>query len=105
MNMHVRLWQILVVAYGIFRWGTAGSVVEMHGLSCSAACGVLVPWPGIKPMSPALEGWFLTTAPPEKSQTCTFLICMSSMITKGFKKGFPYKIIEILTYIYFKFMS
>ena len=30
-------------------------------------CGILVPWPGIKPTSPALEGRFLTTGPPGKS--------------------------------------
>ena len=37
------------------------SVVVVHGLSCPAACGILVPWPGIKLASPALEGGFLTT--------------------------------------------
>ena len=35
--------------------------------SCPAACGILAPWPGIEPTSPALEGGFLTTAPPRKS--------------------------------------
>ena len=30
------------------------------------AHGILVPQPGIKPTSPALEGGFLTTGPPEK---------------------------------------
>ena len=39
----------------------------MHGLSCPVACGILVPQPGIKPVSPALEGGFLTTGPPGKS--------------------------------------
>ena len=28
--------------------------------------GILVPQPGIEPTSPALEGGFLTTGPPEK---------------------------------------
>ena len=45
----------------------AGSVVEAHGLHCPATCGILVPRPGIKPKSPALEGGFLTTGPPGKS--------------------------------------
>ena len=36
------------------------SVVVAHELSCSTACG-------IKPVSPALAGGFLTTAPPGKS--------------------------------------
>ena len=35
------------------------SVVVVRGLSCPTACGILVPQPGIKPASPALEGRFL----------------------------------------------
>ena len=31
------------------------------------ACGILVPWPGIEPMTSALQGGFLTTGPPRKS--------------------------------------
>ena len=31
------------------------------------ACGILVPWPGIEPTTPAMEGEVLTTGPPEKS--------------------------------------
>ena len=37
------------------------------GLSCPPACGILVPRPGIKPTTFALEGGFLTTGPPGKS--------------------------------------
>ena len=57
----------LVVARGLqSMWAPEcmGSVVVPHGLSCPVACGNLVPGPGIKPMSPALEGGFLTTGPP-----------------------------------------
>ena len=36
------------------------------GLSCLATCGMLVPLPGIKPVSPALEDRILTTEPPGK---------------------------------------
>ena len=43
------------------------SVVAARRLSCPVACGILVPLPGIKPTSPALEGIFLTTGPPGKS--------------------------------------
>ena len=39
----------------------------MHQFSYPPACGILVPWPGIEPTSPALEGGFLTTGPPGKS--------------------------------------
>ena len=42
-------------------------VATDHRLSCSKACGILVPPPGIKPMSPVLQGRFLTTGPPGKS--------------------------------------
>ena len=48
------------------------SVVAVHRLSCPAACGILVPRPGIEPASPAQEGGFLTTGPPGKSPTKTF---------------------------------
>ena len=42
------------------------SVIVAPGLSCPAAHGILVPRPGIEPLSPALEGRFLTTGPPGK---------------------------------------
>ena len=42
-------------------------VVTVHVLSCSIACGILVPQPGIKPSSPALQDRFLTSGPPGKS--------------------------------------
>ena len=32
-----------------------------------AACGILVPWPEIKPVSPVFKAWVLTPGPPEKS--------------------------------------
>ena len=44
-----------------------GSVTAGPRLSCSSACGILVPQPGIEPMSPALTGGFLSTGPPGKS--------------------------------------
>ena len=40
-----------------------GSVVEVLGLCCSAAYEILVPRPGTEPVSPALQGGFLTTGP------------------------------------------
>ena len=44
------------------------SLLQHGGFSCySEACGILVLWPGIHPMSRALEGRFLTTGPPGKS--------------------------------------
>ena len=41
-------------------------LVVAHRLSCPVACGILVPQPGIKPMSPALQGRVLTIGPPVK---------------------------------------
>ena len=35
--------------------------------SCSTACRILVPWPGIEPLSLALQGRFITIGPPGKS--------------------------------------
>ena len=43
------------------------SLLVVHGLSCSTACGILVPQSGIKPASLALQACFLTTGPPGKS--------------------------------------
>ena len=56
-----------------------------HGLSCPAACGILVPWPGFKPVSPGLQDQFLTTGPPGKSPWQSFLkvkfvLCYSSAL-------------------------
>ena len=44
------------------------------GLSCPAACGILVPQPGVEPVSPALRDGFLTTGPPGKP-LYVFYIC------------------------------
>ena len=48
-------------------WHVSSVVVAHRWLSCSVACGILVPRPGIEPMSPALEGGFLTIGPPGES--------------------------------------
>ena len=74
------MWDLFVRALGLIRFlsGCAGqalgcvgsvvcsmralslrrvsSVVVARGLSCSMACGILVPRPGIEPASTALEG-------------------------------------------------
>ena len=39
---------------------------------CPVACGILVPGPGVEPMSPAPAGGFLTTGPPGKSCLTSF---------------------------------
>ena len=55
----------------------AGSVVAVHGLSCSNGMWDL-PGPGIEPVSPALAGGFLTTAPPGKSDGTVLILDCSS---------------------------
>ena len=45
-----------------------GAAAVAHTLHCPKACGILAPQPGTEPLSPALQGGFLTTGPPGKSQ-------------------------------------
>ena len=59
----------VVVASG---FQSAGSVVMAHKLNCSMACGIFLD-PGIKPVSAALAGAFLSTVPPGKSCRWYFL--------------------------------
>ncbi|XP_043330359.1 phosphoinositide 3-kinase regulatory subunit 6 isoform X3 [Cervus canadensis] len=59
-------------------------LVVAHGLSSSSACGILVPQPGIEPMSSALQGGFLTTGPPEKSPIQTFLVVHFVFFLSGY---------------------
>ena len=55
------------------------SLVVVHGLSCPQAYGFLVPRPGIECMSPALEGRFSTTRPPEKYLVLPLLILTTAL--------------------------
>ena len=59
----------VVVAFGLSSSGSLA--LELRLSSCgtwaSLLCGMWdLPGPGLEPMSPALTGGFLTTAPPEK---------------------------------------
>ena len=55
----------------VFIFGCAGSLLQYLGLVAPhSVCGILVPQPGIKSMSSALKGRFLT--PPGKSQVAGF---------------------------------
>ena len=54
-----------VVAHGAFSCGNIAS--RARGLNSSMACRILVLPPRIKPVSPALQGRFLTIGPPGKS--------------------------------------
>ena len=85
----------IVVSCGILLWcrdtQVVGSVVMAWELSCSTTCRtwrILVPWLGIKPASPTLQGRFLTTGPPRKSHPilsfllhhALLLFCTSSQV-------------------------
>ena len=56
----------------LFLW-CMGSVVVVYRLRYPRACGILVPWPGIKPTSSALQDRLLTTGSPRKSSNILFL--------------------------------
>ena len=57
----------LAVEHGLYR--LAGSVVVMHGLSCSTACEIF-PYQGSNQCP--LQGTFLTTGPPGKPRQADF---------------------------------
>ena len=53
----------------------------VHGFSsCTTAHGILVPRPRIEPVSPALEGGFLTTGPPGKARSEAFNAAVPSLL-------------------------
>ena len=58
------------------------------GFVAPAACGILVPQPGIEPTSPALEGGFLTTGPPGKSQDSSYFFTVIQTFPR-LSWGFP----------------
>ena len=52
-----------------------GSGVVAYSFSCPVACRILVPGPGIEPVSSALAGEFLITGSPGKPQVFPLNIC------------------------------
>ena len=60
--------------------GVLQILVAVPGLRCPEACGILVPQPGIEPVSPALEGQFLTPGSPGK--------CLYHMLIKHLLESF-----------------
>ena len=67
MYLFIWLHRILVVPYRVFCC-SAHTLQLWCEFGCSMACGILLHWPGIKPLSPALQARFLTIGPPGKSQ-------------------------------------
>ena len=62
-----------------------GPGVVVLGLRCPAACGILVPWPGMELTPLALEGGFLTTGSPGNPPWSTFLLHMNGKRAEGGK--------------------
>ena len=63
-----------IAAHRLYSW--------MRGLCCPAACGSFVPWTGIEPAFPELQGRFLTVGPPKKSfiPFHSFLTCLHAYL-------------------------
>ena len=77
-NLHCIMWDLLlrnmdslIVAPGL--QSAQASVVALRELNYSMACGILVPWPGIEPVSPALQSGFLTAGLLRKPLSLFFL--------------------------------
>ena len=60
--IQVVAWCPLGSLFFFFFWSELG-FFAVCTFSCAAACGILVPRPGIEPLSPALQDGFLTTGP------------------------------------------
>ena len=74
------IWNLSLFFYLIFIYlAVSGLGHSMRHLLCGrrlsrpAKCGILVPWPGIEPTFPALEGGFLTIGLPGKSPEFAFI--------------------------------
>ena len=79
-------WASVVVARGLSSCGSRA--LECRLSSCGARAYLLrrmwdLPRPGLEPMSPALAGGFLTTAPPGKSSGSLLKEAGGSEIEKG----------------------
>ena len=72
-------WTSVAVACGLSSCGSWA--LERRLSSCGAqaqlVCGMCdLPRPGLEPVSPALAGGFLTTAPPGKPNVVEFFVCL-----------------------------
>ena len=79
--------------------GTQASVVAACGLSCSEACDIFLDQ-GIKLMTPALAGGFLTTGPPGKSGVWFLDHCGGDKIIYVFQNGKNYTLKSVTFTVY-----
>ena len=104
---HVFIWlcQVLVATCGLlFGCAVVGSVVVACRLSCPETSGILVPQTRIEPMSPTLEGGFLTTGPPGKSCHSCFK-WQYSLVEKHVNFGAKISWISCIYYLSLNFTS
>ena len=66
-GIYFSMWLMDSLITGMWTPELGGSVIVVHGFSCSVARGMLVPQPGTEPVSLALKGGFPTTGLPKKS--------------------------------------
>ena len=90
---HGIVWDLFSMTHRLCLWST-DSVVASCQPSCPAPRGILVPWPGIKLESSALQVRFLTTGPSGQSpieRLCPWEIPNNQFNweTFGFSVGFP----------------
>ena len=81
---------VLVLAYELLPCGEQTLWLWQVGHSYPIACGILAPQPGIKPTSPAFQGRFLTTGPPEKpmkSLQCPLFLLSSLWAITAIKRS------------------
>ena len=60
-------------------WAQCCGEGGVGGLSCPLTCEILVPTPGIEPMSPALQGRFLTTGGHQESPDSLMIHSFASL--------------------------
>ena len=78
------------------------SVVVLGRLSCSMSGGILAPRPGTDPVSPALQGGFLTTGPLGKSLSLVKLnLGTHRLVFKALKKLLTGKISKSTPILFF----
>ena len=80
---------------GVWAPKCMGSVLAVLEHSCSVACGILFPRPGIEPTSPALQGGFWTIGPPRKSHQNTWCSLKTSSLTHGLLRCLIPKCLEV----------
>ena len=87
----------LVVVHSLLT--VAASLIMEHGLwgrPAQLPCGLWdLPRPGIEPVSPALQGRFLTTGPPGKARLFLFIyiyVCMSEKVMAPHSSTLAWKI-------------